>query len=96
LNSVSIQVNFQKNDKNPPYRVKDKSHITYKNGEYTASLLFADELSSVLGGRIDIDGEMYTGFYGKLVNFSTSNPRIHVIVQDAFGNMLEQDIDLSK
>ncbi|MBQ7074040.1 hypothetical protein IJM86_03090 [bacterium] len=49
MNSASIHIQFKNSDKTPPYWVKDKSKIVYKNGEYTASLLFADELSSVLG-----------------------------------------------
>ncbi len=96
MNSSTIKVNLQNEDKTPPYLNREKSQVSYKNGEYSAWMMFSDELSSVMGGKIEVDGQKLTGFYGNIVNFNTSNPQIHVMIQDSFGNILDQNIDLSE
>lgn len=96
MNSSTIKVNLQNEDKTPPYLNREKSQVSYKNGEYSAWMMFSDELSSVMGGKIEVDGQKLTGFYGNIINFNTSNPQIHVMIQDSFGNILDQNIDLSE
>lgn len=96
VNTSKIKVNLQKEDTTPPYWNREKSKISYEKGNYNAWMMFSDELSSVMGGRIEVDGQKLTGFYGNIINFNTSNPQIRVVIQDSFGNILDQNIDLSE
>ena len=96
MNRKSIKVVVQSTDREAPYFVREQSKIVpASEGEgRTASLIFNDHLSAVIGGMISVNGEKLIDFSVRLANFTTSATTVEVEVRDAYDNVLKETISL--
>ena len=96
MNKASLSLNLQKTDTEAPYFDKLKSSVSHRQWVYDAVLLFTDELSSVDGGKILVDGVEIANFKWRVVEFTTDQKVVDVLVQDVFGNAWHEKVDLSR
>ena len=84
-------------DTTPPFLVKDKSSVLRGEGGFEVSLLFSDAISNVKGGKV-FAGESTTPlatFKMQVANFTTDQNIVVVEVEDLYGNILKEPIDLA-
>lgn len=97
INSKKISINLIAEDHEAPILLKDKSSVTQNEDEsYEVNLFFVDNASSVKGGKIFAAGSdkaIHT-FKMQIANFSTTAKEIVVEVEDLYGNILKESLDL--
>jgi hypothetical protein len=98
MNRKTITITLQSTDKEAPYFVKEQSKVVpVAEGEgRTATLIFNDHLSAIVGGTVLVNGEKLTSFSGRLANFTTTVPTVEVEVKDAYDNLLKETINLAE
>ena len=97
INSKKITLNLVEKDTTPPFLVKDKSSVLRGEGGFEVSLLFSDAISNVKGGKV-FAGESTTPlatFKMQVANFTTDQNIVVVEVEDLYGNILKEPIDLA-
>ena len=95
MNTKALPIVLKKQDNEAPELIKDKSLIKKVGDEYNVSFLFSDALSAVKGGKILASWEVIGNFEGRLATFKTKESQIDIAVEDAFENILQEEIDLS-
>lgn len=96
--STSVTVQLTSEDKTLPFLRKEQSKATLmEDGKYDVSLIFDDEVSGVKGGKIfEKDGrKAINTFKLQATSFVSSKPEIRVEVEDFYGNILKEEINLT-
>ena len=95
MNRKIITITVQSTDKEPPYYVREQSKVVPAGEEgRTATLVFNDHLSAIVGGTISAQGEKLIDFSGRLANFTTTAQSIEVEVRDSYDNVFRETISL--
>ncbi|MFZ2151317.1 MAG: transglycosylase domain-containing protein [Candidatus Absconditicoccaceae bacterium] len=98
-NSATIEINITSSDKQAPFMVEDKTVVKVnEDGTYAVMILFDDALSAVSGGKFfGSSGEVINEFKNNFASFQVSSlSTISFEVKDAYGNILNQSLDLNK
>jgi membrane peptidoglycan carboxypeptidase len=98
MNNKTITITLQSTDKEAPYFVKEQSKVVpAAEGEgKTATLIFNDHLSAIVGGTVSTNEEKLISFSGRLANFTTTAPSVDVEVKDAYDNVLKETINIAE
>lgn len=95
MNQTTITITVQSTDTEPPYFSKEQSKITKTDEKKTATLIFNDALSSVVGGTISVDGKEILNFPSRVATFTTTADAVQITAKDSYGNVLTETIDLA-
>ena len=95
MNSASITVVLEADDKDPPYLVKEQSKKQDNgDGSFNITLIFDDTLSWIPGGSVNADWNTTT-FQWRLASFTTRAENFDIEVRDSYGNVLNETINLA-
>ncbi len=96
--TAATTIQLTSEDKTLPFLQKEQSKVAVmEDGKYEVSLIFDDEISGVKGGKIyEKDGtKPINTFKLQATSFTSSKPEIRVEVEDYYGNILKEEINLT-
>lgn len=97
--TASFDLQLIAEDKTPPFLQKEQSS-SVKNAEwkYETTLIFDDELSGVKGGKIFEKGKnkAFNTFSLQATSFTSVSPQIKLEVEDYYGNVFTQELNLEE